>query len=100
MNTNNLTTKHTPGPWNFEQVEGDYVHVITNEDGVLAEAFSETVGHIQAVANARLMCAAPMLLEALTLAKATIERLQRHAPNTAKGTIDVIELAISTAVQS
>lgn len=35
------------------------------------------------------------LLEVLQLAKATINRLHRHAPGSAKGTLDVIDKTIA-----
>lgn len=52
---------HTPGPWEFSHVDGEFGHVITIAEGELAEAFSETVGTDQAIANARLISAAPAL---------------------------------------
>ena len=39
--------------------------------------------------------AAPALLAALELAEATINRLHRHAPGSAQGTLDVIHAAIA-----
>lgn len=41
--------------------------------------------------------AAKDMLTALTLAQATIERLQRHAPGSAVGTLDVIKAAVRKA---
>ncbi len=37
------------------------------------------------------------LCDALELAKATIERLERHAPGSARGTLDVVNAAIARA---
>ena len=48
-------------------------------------------------ANARLISQAPALLNALEVAEATINRLERHAPGSANGTLDVIRAAIAEA---
>lgn len=42
--------------------------------------------------------AAPELLNALELAEATIQRLHRHAPWSANGTLDVIHKALESAI--
>lgn len=44
-----------------------------------------------------LFATSPKLLDALKLAEATIERLHRHAPGSANGTLDVIRLALAEA---
>ena len=71
------TAKHTPGPWiatkNADVVAG-------NTNGLIADAFDglphyETDKHI-AVANARLIAAAPDLLEALKSAMDHIQMLE------------------------
>lgn len=46
---------------------------------------------------ARVMAAAPDMLNALELAEATIMRLDRHAPGAQQGTLDVIRAAIRKA---
>jgi hypothetical protein len=60
-------SKHTPGPWELEIITGAYVtadgtHIADVHHGRTATAKAE--GH----ANARLIAAAPELLEALCLA--------------------------------
>ena len=70
------TAKHTPGPWDFCHVPGEYGHVITIEEGEIAEAFSEAVGDEQAVANARLIAAAPEMLEALEFVRMTFADIE------------------------
>jgi len=40
----------------------------------------------------------PALVNALQVAEATIRRLERHAPGSANGTLDVIKIAIGKAV--
>lgn len=47
--------------------------------------------------EAALLEAAPDLLNALSMAQATIERLERHAPGSANGTLDVVRAAIAKA---
>jgi hypothetical protein len=78
-------TKHTPGPWEFSYVPGEYGHVITIVEGEIAETFRETVGEEQAVANARLIAAAPELLEALS---AILQDIKRRKYNLAENIID------------
>jgi len=41
----------------------------------------------------------PALVNALQVAEATIKRLERHAPGSANGTLDVIHAAIEKAVK-
>ncbi len=48
--------------------------------------------------QAELMAKAPELANALELAQATIERLQRHAPGSANGTLDVIKAVLKGMV--
>ncbi len=96
---------HTPGPWqmdydrNFDRynLRGRYSfgHFQGwSADGVTTEAEDK--------ANARLIAAAPDLLNALELAVATIERLapDHHGFNSAKGTLDVACAAIAKATQN
>lgn len=62
-------------------------------------------GELQSIAKAalsvqpsptqRVRDAGPSALEVLTVAMATIERLQRHAPGSANSTLDVIRAAIA-----
>lgn len=62
-------SKHTPGPWRVEPVEDQEVLILTQEHGRIAECF--WIGDSQGprldatLANARLIAAAPELLEAL-----------------------------------
>ena len=91
--------KHTPGPWEHRG--------LTMISGRKADDVKFTLANVtpagdlhyatESAANARLIAAAPELLEALGLALATIERLERHAPGTAQGTRDVIAAAIAKA---
>lgn len=92
-------SKHTPGPW-----------IVRNRDSVYAKsgrfvADCELTPYTarpkppigEDAANATLIAAAPAMYEALSMAQATIERLQRHAPGSALGTLDVISKALAQA---
>lgn len=57
--TEQNTQKHTPGPW---QVDGNYIHG-TNGKRFLADA-----GDGEGLTNARIISAAPELLDALRMA--------------------------------
>ncbi len=65
-------SNHTPGPWDFEAEPGYGVYV-GNDDGNVAEVLCDQVRITDpiAIANARLIAAAPDLLEAL---EALVER--------------------------
>lgn len=100
--------KHTPGPWTSNEIgtkpeelacavwAGD-VPICTTEFSIgrYKKAGTRETRH----ANARLIASSPDLLNALTLAQATIERLSTtHGPfNSAQGTLDVIAAAIQKA---
>ena len=74
--------------WHFVQVDED--------GGIIARVHgSNATGK----ANARLIAAAPELLNALEVAQATIERLERHAPGSANGTLGVVKAAVAKATQ-
>ena len=86
-----MTTKHTPGPWEIErysdgliQIVGD-LKVISDDE----EHFTTVVEQISATneeANARLIAAAPDLLEALKdLADDISDRFDMDSPSTNPG---------------
>jgi hypothetical protein len=54
-------------------------------------------GTVPMVEHSRLIAAAPDLLNALEIAVATIQRLERHAPGSQNGTLDVARAAIAKA---
>jgi len=62
--------KHTPGPWQVTRLHGEPARAITNRDNVLvADCYPDTHEDLQLPqsyqANARLIAAAPDLLEVL-----------------------------------
>ena len=65
----NEQTKHTPGPWDIHESEGRIeIHPADDIDGlrVIADlVFGDTLSADECRANARLIAAAPDLLEAL-----------------------------------
>lgn len=97
-------TNPTPSPWAVEEntEAGGIIHLaVTNRSaGKEWMVCSVTPQHLAREidqSNARLISAAPDLLQALEMAVATIERLQRHAPNSAIGTLGVADAAIAKA---
>lgn len=58
-----METKHTPGPWRRHSVEA-YI-VVSNDGTAVADTEADSVQHHQRLCNARLIAAAPDLLEAL-----------------------------------
>jgi len=68
----NIPAKHTPGPWSVWKKSLDPAGredwaILSSENRIIAEAFwkVETDEYMPAEANARLIAAAPELLEAL-----------------------------------
>lgn len=58
---NSMETKHTPGPWSCDHGDTPTVYPDNDKDyGIIADVYGD-----QAQANARLIAAAPELLEAL-----------------------------------
>lgn len=95
---------HTPGPW---KVDGYRIHTGDEQYPAyrtIAKVNVVNFGDFWAVeetaeANARLIAAAPALLEALELAEATIARLTiRHGPfSSTDGTLSIARAAIALA---
>jgi hypothetical protein len=54
---------HTPGPWEIEQI--GVATTINGNGGIVAEVYSDTGNQQEEDANARLIAAAPDMLEAL-----------------------------------
>src|SRR6516165_6430321 len=70
--------KHTPGPWTLTEHSGKYTprHIIRSKNAAIIEFASfGSVGIEQREANARLIAAAPELLEALEQAHTLIGEL-------------------------
>jgi hypothetical protein len=64
-------SKHTPGPWRYQEGTDAYTHIVhTGVNRFLCQLAQDTSG--VAEANARLIAAAPDLLEALQLVCATL----------------------------
>lgn len=65
-------SKHTPGPWDLDEGDLSTVYELETSDP-LAEVFSDKSAE-ENVANARLIAAAPELLEALEALLAASEK--------------------------
>lgn len=69
----NLKTRHTPGPWNIKTPTdfiGPFQHIVDKTGWMVANVNSTSDGPVLKVereANARLISAAPELLDALVL---------------------------------
>lgn len=59
------SAKHTPGPWTVNPLQLDQVATDTDPPRLLARVFYEPGAELTAVADARLIAAAPDLLAAL-----------------------------------
>ncbi len=82
--------KHTPGPW-FAASEGSYkVASVTSNTGIYADTLPEAA---QIAADARLIAAAPDLLEALKAARRFV--VSSHEPVGSE--LDDIDAAIAKA---
>ena len=109
---------YSPGEWQVEPLQATHgadlaivtdrgwvVAVIQYDPDIQTESeiepnFNNVVRHPDDEPNARLISAAPNLVNALELAEATIKRLERHAPGSANGTLDVIRAALTKAKDS
>lgn len=62
-----METKHTPGPWKVFDEHGNYIHctIMDETNTRLCEVRKFNVGQKYVLANAKLIAAAPELLELL-----------------------------------
>lgn len=74
---NGVSEKHTPGPWDIKTTDRTFVHVIQRGDMSRPVAhLNYTMGIEQCEANARLIAAAPTLLDAC---KRALDQTDRNA---------------------
>lgn len=59
-----MSTKHTPGPWHYQDRSDAYTHIVRNAEGNSIIVYAPQSTRPEAEANARLAAAAPELLEA------------------------------------
>jgi hypothetical protein len=86
-----VAQEHTPGPWFISAVEDDYEIIGPNErHGTICTLYRHNWPDGVDTANARLIAAAPALLDALKAALPFI-------PHTAEGFYDVLHPAFSQA---
>jgi hypothetical protein len=109
--SNTMNTKHTPGPWNSASLNQDSDHMevfagISDGDQVaVVKGYGLATGkHYEAIANARLIAAAPELLEALQMLSETAGRVAQGAAvidergfNTLSHSISIALAAIAKA---
>jgi hypothetical protein len=90
-----MDAKYTAGEWTYGNSKGG--RIFKNWRVYAGKRPICTVSDLDDsdMYNARLIAAAPELLEACALAVATIERLNRH--DSANGTLDVLRAALARA---
>lgn len=95
----NTITQHTRGPWFYDGQNGCGSHIIHVAQGEIAEAFGDSWGDDgqQAAANARLIAAAPDLLESCI---AMIAAFGGDVPDWLRGEVAQMELAIAKATSN
>jgi hypothetical protein len=94
-----MSTQHTPGPWKFGSKADSkfYKRNISGADGYHVAAVSSRNEH-EVDANARLIAAAPDLLEALELCQSNISSLLASAhPKVYGEWLTVVSAAIAKA---
>lgn len=103
-----MNTQHTPGPWTIQATSQTIKILGATEpspngsaSGLVATTSwnaSKQGPSSRQLANAKLIAAAPDLLNALELAMATLERVKPSRPcDSTQGTRDVCNVAISKA---
>ncbi len=108
-----MNTEHTPGPWNSASLDQDSDHIevfagISDGDQVaVVKGYGLASGkHYRAIANARLIAAAPDLLAALKMLSETAGLVAQGAPvidergfNTLAHSISIALAAIDKATK-
>lgn len=110
MNTTSEETKpvmHTPGPWHYQEKADRYTHIVRSGGSDLGNFFVCQLGQDTsgvAEANARLIAAAPELLEALKTAREYVQAAHGsmsgamgHNDTIVKPDLDAIDTAIAKA---
>lgn len=92
-----MTHKHTPGPWKMSELAAYVTREHTGEEWSGAE-FGEGCDKDEAIANARLIAVAPMMLEALDQLADDMESCGDPQPNTLRA-IDAARAAAKGEVQ-
>jgi hypothetical protein len=93
------TAQHTPGPWSYNRDEGGYHgHVISTGDYIvcdLPDAGDGAAPHTEA--NARLIAAAPELLEAAQLAAKLCALITAWADAEREAAFDIMDEIVGLA---
>lgn len=91
-----MTSQHTPGPWRFERGTSTIRSEPANYWLASMNSFDGAVNH---EANARLIAAAPDLLEALKLAQLAVSELcyEQDPANECWNVLQVVNSAIAKA---
>lgn len=65
MPTSEKVAQHTPGPWEAEQRRDNTVRIVDEQEVTVAVAYQQPADTWTVEANARLIAAAPLLLQTL-----------------------------------
>lgn len=69
-----MSSKHTPGPWTYQENSDAYTHIVRGPTNSLICQLAQSM-HVEIEANARLIAAAPEMLEALVNADKLLRSL-------------------------
>ena len=84
-----METKHTPGPWKVFRTNAGELDSITTMNGLRVAGTVTFYGNNQGEANARLIAAAPELLEA---AVACVNHVRGYHDTLSDGELEVLNL--------
>ena len=94
-------SKHTPGPWRVGAPGPNGCHTVGTEGGLMTATVAHSISHpeqaSQAIADARLIAAAPCLLEALRACVAALEGAHHVSTRDRLSATDQARAAISKA---
>jgi hypothetical protein len=96
-NTNTMNTKHTPGPWNYAHGSTDLL-THDGDDVAYVDTAIPNRSKSEQLANARLIAAAPDLLEALQILSETAGRVAQGAAVIDERGFNTLSHSISAAL--
>jgi hypothetical protein len=95
-----MNTKHTPGPWFTDVADPAFVNYNIYASDTKICTMGIDMGVEEEAANARLIAAAPDMLEALEIALSDLEQAQNETDIDFRGSIEIARAAITKATNS